>query len=90
MILNIIDRRKNVYRWKRIDVTIEATWHDNAFEDSDYALHDHREPSYATRNSISLTDAVTWASSFEVPLTLFLYDNGNNGEPEWEVVAEEV
>ena len=82
MILNIIDRRENVYRWASIDVIAEPTWHDNACQASDQAPHDNREPGYAPRKGISLADAVAWASSFDVPLTLYLYDKGSDVVPE--------
>ena len=77
MITNIIDRRTNPYRWKKVDVIIEATWHDNACP-GDQAERDYREPDFDELKSTSLTDAVAWAMSFEVPLTLYLYDEGTN------------
>jgi hypothetical protein len=49
MILNIVDRRKQIYRWKCIDAIIEPTWHDNACADSDYADHEYGEPMYEAR-----------------------------------------
>ncbi|WP_043831777.1 hypothetical protein [Muricoccus aerilatus] len=76
MILNVVDRRKNTYRWKSIDVIVEPTWHDNAFADGDQAPHDYSELGYAARKGVSLAEAVTWALSFTVPLTLYLYDEG--------------
>ena len=82
MILNIVDRRVNIYRWKCIDVIVEATWHDNAFADGDQAPQDEREPGYAAQKGISLADAVNWASSFAIPLTLYLYDEGSNAVPD--------
>ncbi|WP_043838384.1 hypothetical protein [Muricoccus aerilatus] len=82
MILNIIDRRGNPYRWKRIDVIAEPTWHDNSLAEGDQAPHDYREPGFATQKGVSLTDAVAWASSFAVPLTLYLYDEGSSAVPD--------
>jgi hypothetical protein len=80
MIANIIDRRRRPYRWRSIGVIIEPTWHDNTFAsgDGDYAEHDHREPQYDEMRSVSLTAAITWAMGFDVPLTLYLYDEGTN------------
>jgi hypothetical protein len=78
MIRNIIDRRTRPYRWQAIDVIVEPTWHDNACADSDYAEHDYREPDYNEKRSVSLADAIAWATSFDVPLTLYLYDEGTN------------
>jgi hypothetical protein len=88
VIFNIVDRRKRIYRWKRIDVIVERTWHDNSWADGDQAPQDDREPDFAAQpdfsaqKGISLADAVTWASSFAVPLTLFLYDEGSSAVPD--------
>jgi hypothetical protein len=78
MLHNIIDRRKRPYRWREIDVIAEATWHDNAIPGSDYAERNDSEPSLATQKSISLADAVIWASRFPVPMTLYIYDAGSS------------
>jgi hypothetical protein len=82
VILNVIDRRKDIYRWKCIDVIVEPTWHDNSVPDSDQAPHDYREPGYAALKGISLAEAITWAAAFAVPLTLCLYDQGSSAVPE--------
>jgi hypothetical protein len=83
MILNIIDRRTNAYRWKLVDAIIEAAWHDNACHDASHQLEpDHREPGYAARKGLSLAEAVVWASSFDVDLTLYLYDPGSDAVPD--------
>jgi hypothetical protein len=79
MIANVIDRRTNSYLWKAVDVIIEATWHDNACA-GDQAPHDYREPDYDERRSISLADAVNWAMSFDVAVTLYVYDEGSNSK----------
>jgi hypothetical protein len=82
MILNILDRRKQNYRWKCVDAIIEPTWHDNACADSDYAEHDHGEPMYEARKGISLADAVMWASGVRVPVTLYIYDKDSGTVPD--------
>ena len=71
-----------MYNWESIDVIVEPTWHDYACLDSDQALHNNREPGYAPRKGISLAEALAWASSFDVPLTLYLYDKGSDAVPE--------
>jgi hypothetical protein len=78
MIVNILDRRKRPYRWKRVDAIIEPTWHDNACLDSDHAEVDKREPSYDARKGISLADAVTWADAAAIDVTLFIYDDNSD------------
>ena len=86
MIVNIVDRRVNQHRWKVVDAIDESTWHDNTCQNSDYAEHDYREPSYAARKDVSLTVAVAWASSMAVSVTLYLYDQGSDTVPaDWPV-----
>jgi hypothetical protein len=81
MILNIIDRRKRRYRWACIDVILKAKFHDSSCPDSDQApvleLRDEKHVIYEQRDSISLTEALKWASGAECPVTLFLYDQGS-------------
>jgi len=77
MILNIIERRKNPYRWKHIDAIIEPTWHDNSCSNSDQAERDDSGPEYAERISVSLADAIEGASEVAVPMTLYMYDKGS-------------
>ena len=77
MILNIVDRRKRPYRWKRVDVIVEPTWHDNACQDSDRAEREDTEPGFAARKGISLADAISWATTLPVPVTLYIYDDGS-------------
>jgi hypothetical protein len=79
MIANIIDRRTNRYLWKAVDVIIEPTWHDNTCA-GDQASDDYRGPDYDERRSISLADAVSWAMSFEVAITLYVDDEGTNSK----------
>ena len=63
MIQNIIDRRTRNYRWLRVDVIAEPTWHDNSCPDSDRAIRDDREPGYAARTGISLAEGVNWVQA---------------------------
>lgn len=83
MILNIVDRRTSPHRWKVINAIIEATWHDNATPGADYAEQDYSEPGFAGWRGISLSEAVIWALSFEVPLPLYLYDRGSGAVSDW-------
>lgn len=83
MIVNIVDRRSNPYRWKIIDAVFEASWHDNALHDAGHQLEpESREPSYGARKHLSLTEAVTWASAVSGSVTLYLYDAGSNAVPD--------
>lgn len=77
MIQNIIDRRTRQYRWSQVDVIAEPTWPDNACPDSDQAARGDREPGYAARTSISLSDAIVWATTMPLPMTLYIHDAGD-------------
>jgi hypothetical protein len=80
MIWNIIDRRKNRYRWKCINGIVEATSHDNAKSDGDHA-DGGDDIVYDQRLGISLADAITWANSLPGGVTLYLYDEGSGARP---------
>lgn len=76
MIWNVIDRRKRSYRWKRVNVVIEAVEHDNSCTDADFA--DEAEPAlvidYDSRDNVSLHEAIQWANRQRSPVTLYIYD----------------
>jgi hypothetical protein len=75
MIANIIDKRKRRYRFLKVNAVVEATWHDNTVKDADQVLScENGAPTYEERQNIPLSEAVTWASAFAEPVTLFLYD----------------
>lgn len=89
MILNIIDRRKKPYRFRKVNAVIEPTRHDNSVEDSDIALATESEwIGYAEREHVGIHEAVAWADSHDDEVTLYLYDHddgiyeiaGENGE----------
>jgi hypothetical protein len=61
MIRNIIDNRKRQYRWRRINVVVEPTWHDNTVADSDRADPATKESDHDERSGLSLAEAVAWA-----------------------------
>lgn len=62
MICNIIDQRKRRYRWARVTVIAEATFHDNSVADSDQASPDADAVEYAEESGLSLADAIAWAN----------------------------
>ncbi len=75
MITNIIDKRKRPYRFLKVDAIVESAWHDNSVNDADQVQPDENcGPTYDERQYIPLSEAVTWASAFAEPVTLFLYD----------------
>jgi hypothetical protein len=77
MIFNIIDRRKQRYRWKLITAIIEPTFQDNSVADSD----ETEEPTgeyqpYDSLSETSLADAIAWAQAKSFAVTLYFYDLG--------------
>ena len=76
MIWNVIDRRTRPYRWRRVNVIIEAVEHDNSCDDADQA--DEALPlqviDYDHRDGVSLHDAIIWAGQQRCPVTLYIYD----------------
>ena len=77
MITNIVDQRKRPYRWQCVNAIIEATWHDNSCADADQAdPKPEHDLDYAERSSISVAEAIKWASEQKAEVTLFLYDQG--------------
>ncbi|MBB6483202.1 hypothetical protein [Rhizobium lusitanum] len=76
MIWNVIDRRKRRYRWKRVNAIIEAVEHDNSCADADVA--DELPPGltidYASRDDVSVHEAIQWANQQRCPVTLYIYD----------------
>jgi hypothetical protein len=78
-IWNVIDSRKKPYRFAKINVIVEASWHDNFVNNADQAPTQHHfggelGPSYDEKEHITLTEAIQWANSFTGPVTLYLYD----------------
>jgi hypothetical protein len=78
MILNVIDNRKQRYRWKRINAVAEPTWHDNTCKDADQAEPVQDESDYEELTNVSVNYAVKWANDLSFPVTLYLYDKKAN------------
>jgi hypothetical protein len=78
-LINIIDRRKRKYRFRKVTAIVEAAWHDNHCKDADQVTQPplgKDGPSYEEKPALSLQEALVWASSFENPVTLYIYDLG--------------
>lgn len=73
-ILNVIDRRKRPYQFRKINAVIEPTRHDNSIKDADRASGKDDCIGYDEREHISLTEAVEWAANATGELTLYIYD----------------
>jgi hypothetical protein len=81
-LLNIVDRRKRTYRFKKINAVIEPTRHDNRCKDSDQVDGRDAWLGYDEREHISLADAIEWASTFPDELTLYIYDEDGGIYPD--------
>ena len=68
MIVNVVDNRKQRFRWKRVNAVAEPTWYDNRYEDTDQAESTRDESDYEERTSISVSDAIKWANDLPFPL----------------------
>ncbi|MCI3135024.1 hypothetical protein [Phenylobacterium aquaticum] len=82
MIGNIIDRRKRPYRWRAVKAVVEAIEHDNSVPDADQAAEAdvNTVVDYHERLSISVRDAILWATELPCEVTLYLYDLGGGPE----------
>jgi len=72
-IVNIIDRRKRLNRFLKINAIVEAAWHRNFSADTDQ-IEGCDGPTYAERKHIAMEDAIRWANSYPEPVTLYVYD----------------
>lgn len=81
MIGNIRDHRKSPYRWKKVDAVIEALEHDNANPDADQAAPGDPKKYVLCEDlcSVSVSEAIDWATNIPYHVTLFLYDFGASG-----------
>lgn len=77
MIGNIVDNRIKQYRWARITVILEPTWHDNRCVNSDQAEKGEDEGmGYQEYPDIALSDAMVAAYALPYMVTVYLYDLG--------------
>jgi hypothetical protein len=77
MIWNIIDRRTRPFRWKSVNVIIEAVEHDNSCPDADQAEKIPAELviDYDQMDNVSIHEAISWANQQRCPVTLYIYDS---------------
>lgn len=75
MIINVIDLRENLYRWKSILAVVESAGKNNAAEGGDPVdVSLGVEIDYAERDGISVRDAFLWAENLQGKVTLYLHD----------------
>jgi hypothetical protein len=78
MIVNVIDKRTNCYKWKQVDACVEPTWHDNSVG-ADQAVKGSAEQEgigYEEIQLVSVHRAFEWANGFPYASTVYLYDPG--------------
>jgi hypothetical protein len=77
MIWNIVDSRRNRYRWAKVHAIVEATWHDNSVSGADQAPSPavEAEVYFDERKDISVNDAINWANAQSCPVTLYIRDD---------------
>lgn len=85
MLANIIDRRKQQYRFKRVNAVIEPTRHDNSTKNCDRAARNPKQDKawigYDEKEHVTVTDAIKWASKHKDEVTLYLYDKDSGIYP---------
>lgn len=75
MIVNVIDVRENVYRWRAVLAVVESAAKNNVAKDADVTGDVMGvEIDYAEREDISVRDAFIWAEQLQGKVTLYLYD----------------
>ncbi|MEP3630545.1 MAG: hypothetical protein ABJN04_11125 [Hyphomicrobiales bacterium] len=78
MIWNIVDRRKKVYRWRKINAVIENIANDNSVQDTDiFDEENEAAPVCDEKKGVLLHEAITWAESKVGKVTLHIYDDGD-------------
>lgn len=77
-LFNVIDHRKRPYRFRKVNVVVEAAYHDNSVADADQIDHPatlhETQPDYEEREHITVHEAIQWANNFQNPVTLYIYD----------------
>ena len=77
MIWNVVDRRKRIYRWRRVNAVIENIEHDNVCKDTDiFDEENNAAPLYDERKGVLLHEAIAWAEGDVGKVTLYIYDEG--------------
>ncbi|MEM8804284.1 MAG: hypothetical protein AAFY06_12635 [Pseudomonadota bacterium] len=75
MIVNVIDLREKLYRWKSVLAVVESAAKNNEAADADKVdMSVGVEIDYAERENISVRDAFLWAEGLQGKVTLYLHD----------------
>lgn len=75
MIVNVIDLREKLYRWKSILAVVESAAKNNEAEEADPVdISIGVEIDYAEREGVSVRDAFLWAENLQGKVTLYLHD----------------
>ncbi len=74
---NVVDRRDNQYNIE-VDAVFEPSWHDNSCTDASEFLQTDNEFSVENINDTTVEDAVKHCDTWDLPVTVYLYDKGAN------------
>lgn len=81
MLINVVDRRKNQHKFKKVNAIIEPTRHDNSVKGADKAPPKPRlEKSwigYDEKEHVTVRSAIMWAVLHTDHVTLYLYDHND-------------
>lgn len=81
MLVNLLDLRENSYRWRSVLAVIESASLNNEAEGADRIEEDVGVViDYAERAGVSVREAMLWAEQAGGPVTLYLYDEGDDDE----------
>lgn len=89
MITNIIDNRENSAKSDNLDFVVEPSCADNSVKGAHNYDPDENKKSlmYAERLDASIHEAITWASGFELAVTLYIYDKLHDHIPNYKTIT---
>lgn len=76
MITNIVDVRKNSYKFKKVWGVVEPTCNDNSCKDADMSVIDVTRLGFIewTKTEMLFSDLIEWANKFKGENTLYVYE----------------
>lgn len=79
MIVNVIDLREKLYRWKSVLAVVESAEKNNEAANADRVdVSVGVVIDYAEREGISVRDAFLWAENLQGKVTLYIHDHDND------------
>lgn len=74
---NIIDRRNSQYNVE-VDVVFEPNWYDNSCKDATEFMQLEDTFTIDNMDDTTVEDAVKKCNTWDLPVTLYLYDKGSD------------